>query len=63
MLRHRTRKEQRVVVVQAIVSTICVVSIKLKCTYLNNFVNERHSSKSKRHTETQKILDTMIYLI
>jgi hypothetical protein len=62
MLRHRTRKEQSVVVVLAIVSTTYVVSIKLRCTYLNIFVNERQI-KLKRHTETQKTLDTMIYWI
>jgi hypothetical protein len=34
MLRHRTPKEQSVVVVLAIVSTTYVVSLKLRCTFL-----------------------------
>ena len=54
--------EQSVVDVLAIVSTAYVVSIKLRCTHVNIFVNE-HQIKLKRHTETQKTLDTMIYLI
>ena len=60
MLRHRTPKEQSVVVVLAIVSMTYVVSLKLRCTYLIIFVNERQG-KLKGHT--QKTLDTMIYLI
>ena len=56
MVRHRTPKEQSVVVVLAIVSTNYVVSLKLECNYLDIFVNV-HQSKLKGHTETQTTLD------
>ena len=56
MLRHRTRTEQSVVVVLAIVSTNYVVSLKLECKYLDIFVNV-HQSKLKGHTKTQTTLD------
>ena len=49
MLRHRTPKEQSVVVVLAIVSTIYVVSLKLECTYLIIFVNEPQSKPKGHH--------------